>query len=256
MTVLLAAVLVARAADARLEAWELLHDHRLIEAYDGTPSVAVGAYASLLAEDLGPEDASLRGEILLALAEARWAAGDTVGARVALDEAARVDAARPRAGAILERWTLAGAPGVTLPHVQRFEVGGVAGWVRAGASAERGDLTTARGDGNGWLRWATRVERSPDHLALPLGSGAVPRRGSLRVYPEGRPARIVVRALDGGGGSWDLADVSCRAGVWTTVELRAPGGLGQPRILQIVDASGELGQRGDNVLRIDDVELR
>jgi hypothetical protein len=256
VTVLLAALLVARAADARLEAWELLHDHRLIEAYDGTPSVAVGAYASLLAEDLGPEDAPLRGEILLALAEARWAAGDTGGARVALDEAARLDHARSRAGAILERWALAGAAGVTLPLVQRFEAGGVAGWVRAGASADRGELTAARADGNGWLRWSTRVERSPDHLALALASGVVPRRGSLRVYPEVRPARIVVRVLDGGGGSWDLADVSCRVGAWTTVELQAPGGLGRPRILQIVDVSGELGQRGDNVLRIDDLELR
>ena len=100
------------------------------------------------------------------------------------------------------------------------------------------------------------MERSPDHIAVPLAAGEVPRRGSLRVYPETRSARIVVRALDGGGGSWDLADVTCRAGAWTTVELRAPAGIGTPRLLRVVDVSGEHGQRGDNVLRIDDVEVR
>ncbi len=253
MTWILLALVRAWAADPRLEAWELLHDHRLIEAYDGTPGIAAGAYAGLLAENLGPNDSSLRGEILLALAEARRAAGDASGARVALADAARHESARARAGDILERWTLAEAPGVVLPLAQRFDGGGVAGWVRAGATADRGPLEATS---EGWLRWTTRVERSPDHLALPLAPGEVPRRGSLRVHPETRSARIVVRAIDGGGGSWDLAEVTCRAGAWTTVELRAPAEIGTPRLLHLVDVSGEHGQRGDNVLRIDDVEIR
>ncbi len=229
---------------ARMAWWETLHDARLIEAVDGTADVAVRYYESLLAEDDLAQDDPLRGEILVALGEARLALGQTDAAMRALRGATAHEGVAERAAVLLARMALAEGQVRSLPYRANFEDEGVGGWVRAGEHASHGPL---------------RAERSPDRLLLAVGDVGLRRMG-FRVRPEQRPVRLRVRLSDGGGQAWDAAEIACPQGVWTTVELSAAAlraSQGNVRLIEVSDISGAaLGSRGPNLIRIDDVEMR
>ncbi len=244
---------------ARMAWWETLHDARLIEAVDGTADVAVRYYESLLAEDDLAQDDPLRGEVLVALGEARLALGQTDAAMRALRGATAHEGVAERAAVLLARMALAEGQVRSLPYRANFEDEGVGGWVRAGEHASHGPLRAERGPEGGWLAWPTRAERSPDRLLLAVGDVGLRRMG-FRVRPEQRPVRLRVRLSDGGGQAWDAAEIACPQGVWTTVELSAAAlraSQGNVRLIEVSDISGAaLGSRGPNLIRIDDVEMR
>jgi len=101
------------------EVWAALNDGRLVDAADRDSTQAIAIYEAIL-EHL-PTDDPIHGEILYWLGRARYDAGDTEGAREALEEAGNID---PRiqiaASDFLKQIDMALAPIRSLPYHQSY----------------------------------------------------------------------------------------------------------------------------------------
>lgn len=232
-------------------AWERLYDARLVEAADGTPEVAVLFYEELKKEmDAGDP---LYGQTCYWLGRARFNLGQVDLAVEALREAARDVNVRPQANAFLALIELESRRVTTLPRTMHFE-DGVGSFVRAGETAAKGALATRDISGNDVLAWATTVVAAEtDRVSMALEVSRFEHL-SFRVRATSFPAELRVVLSDGAGSIAPAPVLRVQTGSWLMVDIPVRGVV---RLVEIVDTTGvNTDRRGQNVLLIDDVEVR
>lgn len=252
----------ARAADDVARSWETLHDARLVEAADGTPSVAAAYYTELL-DNMAPGD-PLYGPTCYWLGRARFGLGDLEGAVEALREAARDPATQPAADGLLSRLEMEARRVRAFPASMGFERG-VGAFVRAGAAPGAGPLATVAVDGDAVLSWATAIQPGgTDRVGLAFDPGTLLEHVSFRVRAVTARAHLVVSVSDGAGAFSRAPGIDLPIGEWMTVDLPISSFLparGKSaravRVLEIEDRTGLAAKEaGQNTILFDDVELR
>lgn len=252
------------------EAWEAIHDGRLIEALGGDPSEAVLQYEQALSylEEGDPD----RPELMYWLGRARYTAGDIEGARTALRAALDDPRWQDRAWAFLSRVEARVHAVSKLPHQEDFSrsFGAlVRGWTRfSEGGLERLDGVSPGGTA---LKWSTVVrEGEPDFIYVFLKElRRPPRRIRIFMSARGFPAHVRFVAEDTEGRRWTGPVVTLSTTEWVAIDQqirdfvleedpqagRMPPGT-HLRLVQLYDVTAQTASdRGDNVILIDDFEL-
>jgi hypothetical protein len=264
------ALLVVRLAFAGPEAWEAIHDGRLIESLGGDPNQAVHEYEkalSYLADDSGE-----RPELMYWLGRARWTAGDVSGARQALHAALADPRWQDRAWAFLSRVEAQALAIESLPYHEDFtkSFGAIVrGWNRYGdGGLEKVDGVSPYGTA---LQWSTTVrDGEPDFIYVAFQDlRRAPRTVRAFMRSLSFPAHVRFVAQDVEGRRWTGPVVVLSTTEWAPIDLslrdfvleddpqagRMPADV-DIRLLQIHDVTAQqASDRGDNAILLDDFEV-
>ncbi len=260
---------LALAQDVR--AWQGMHEGMLLEAGEGDVQRAVSWYEGLI-EGL-PEDDDSQPELHYWLARARYALGESEGARRALRVAAEDDAFEDRAEALLGQIDSLDLQIRKLPVEHTFETG-TSHWVHSWLHAGRGAIATdlAPGEEGHALAWQTVVkDRQDDRILLTFAPEASDVDSiAFRLRSEAFPAHLHPLLEDADGHLYSLAEpLLVATDGWLDVELdpndfrRLEGsGRGNARppevaVLLFTDVTAwASSDRGPNTLYLDDVAVR
>jgi len=262
---LLAAPLYA--SDARAagpEVWAALQDARLAESADRDPGAAIAIYETVL-HHLDDGD-SLRGELLIQLARARFDDGDIEGARAALVEASTEPVVSARARAWRVQVDAYQRRVQHVPMSENFHSGTgpfVLGWSAAPQAAI--------GGGDLGLVWHTVVRDGRDDYvlaAVDAQAGSIHRLG-LGLQADDIDAQVRVIVEDDGGRRWTAPVIDLAVGQPVNVDLAVadllPAQPGSPsavdpagiRVVMLQDVTAfHSAARGQNQIRVQHFSLR
>lgn len=197
---LMMGLLLAPLAHGQQTARTMLRQALLTEALDGNYDQAVQHYQTLVREL--PQGHPVRADALYRLGAARYALGDTRGAREALLEGIRSGLCRAPCYELLGEMELEAASIQALPVHWTFDDGDHA-LFHPWAYDDKGSIRVQSPDEaeNPALIWSTEVDvRKGDQLVIGLRSMSPPPRTlSVRMQAVPNPAAIRIRVVDNHG---------------------------------------------------------
>ncbi|MCB9741028.1 MAG: tetratricopeptide repeat protein [Alphaproteobacteria bacterium] len=268
----LALPLVASAQDFR--AWQGAQEGQLIEASEGDLTRAIAWYEGLI---LGlPADDPTLGALHFSLGRALYTAGDSAGARAALESALEYPEVALQAQALLSQIDAQELRVRSLPLEEDFD-SSTGPWLHSWEYAGKGriEVRPPPGSSDPALAWSTEVsQRQDDQLRVGFSlQDETPERFSLSLRSESFPAYLMVVLYDDEGHSWTLPNfIIAPTGAWAQVDVELSEFVSLPlETTSVADAigPGELqalvlrdvtayysSDQGSNVIFIDQVRVR